>query len=116
MGKVLRTLGVAGLLSLQLLMTGCNASGGLSGLFGLFGLLGGGSSDDVVQTLASEGSDGGTGGENDLIGSNGHESSSDIVPTVAVLHNPEPGSLALFGGGMAGLAMWRRRRVRKPSK
>jgi hypothetical protein len=40
---------------------------------------------------------------------------SSTFESPASITNPEPASLALFGGGLAGLAALRRRRTRHPS-
>lgn len=51
-------------------------------------------------------------------GFSGTDSDGPVIdaPQVAVLHNPEPGSMILFGSGLAGLGLFRRRRFRKSSK
>ena len=69
--------------SALLLTSGCEGGGGSSGSLG------------AVGSLASGvGGVGGVGG-------------SDAAATVT---QPEPASVALFGGGLAGLALWRRRK------
>jgi len=42
----------------------------------------------------------------------GGSSASDI-DSAATVHHPEPASMALFGGGLMGMAAWRRRKMRK---
>ena len=97
----------AGLLSLQLLTAGCGGGGG-----GLSSLFGGGGGDsgagDVFSALISGGSDVAGGGTD----------SAASVTSVATVHNPEPASVALFGGGLVGLAYLRRRKAQraKPAK
>ena len=102
--------GVVGCIAIQLLATGCGGGGGgLSSLFGgeggLFGLFGGGdsatSASEALGAIASGGSDGSGDG---LI---------TVASDVATVHNPEPASVALFGGGLAGLSLLRRRNARK---
>ena len=87
----------------QLFTAGCRAGG----LFDVFGLTSGGSSDsaqsssDSSETIAE--SVGGS--ENDLA-----FGGAGAVSTAATLHNPEPAGLVLFGGGLAGIGLLRRRR------
>ena len=108
-------------LTLQMAMAGCVTGGG-GGVFGFIdgdGFLGGGS---------SAGSDGGSSGESGGVpeslsslplggGDSGSEGSSSTGPVIAsspvTVHNPEPASMALFGGGLAGLAALRRRKARR---
>ena len=84
----------------QLLTAGCLGGGGGGGLGSLFGF-GGGGSGDSFASLSSGGSQG-SGGE---FG----------APGVATVHNPEPASVALFGSGLAGLALLKRRKARRRS-
>ena len=113
--------------TIQLLISGCGGGGG-GGLFGsLFG--GGAESADIFASFASTGlglfggdlgdftnfSSDTVGGDGvlDLLGDGGND--PGIVPNVATVHHPEPGTMALFGGGLAGAAALSRRR-RKPSQ
>lgn len=77
--------------------SGCVLGGGGGGLFGLFGGDGGSGTSDVVSSFVSSGS----GSDSGL---------SAAAQTASTLHSPEPASMALFGGGLAGLALRRRRR------
>ena len=78
---------------------GCLFGGGGSG-GGLFGFFGGGSGSGETGSslVASFASSGG-----------GFDS---IAQDVATIQNPEPASMVLFGGGMAGVAFLRRRKAR----
>ena len=126
-----------------LLTAGCKVGGG-SGIFG--NLFGGGEDAAVVSSLTSGGSGGGSsdsesagaiaslpGGGNSSSGESGSLTTptsgpggeysggeggvgGSITPPVATLHHPEPASLALFGGGLAGLAWRRRRKARTPTR
>ena len=91
---------VVGGIAVQLVSAGCLGLGGGSG--GLFGSSdGSGSAGEgpfASQSLTSGGVEGGLGG---------------TTSEVATLANPEPASLALFGGGLAGLACLRRRKSRR---
>ena len=85
-----------------LLTAGCGGGGG----GGIFSLFGGGSDSgagDFVTTL-----DGGTSGSSG--------GTTSLASDIATVHHPEPASLALFGGGLAGLAGWRRRRAKRTQK
>lgn len=81
---------------IQLTAAGCGGGGG-----GLSSLFGGGSGSSDALSFASSGSDVGGGG------STGSETTS--ITSVATVHNPEPASAALFGGGLVALACLRRR-------
>ncbi len=99
-GQQRRTFGMAlAGVAVLLVTSGCNGSG-LANLFGFWGS----DSSEVVRTLAlsESGSGDGSGGDT-------------IATRVATVHNPEPASMVLFGGGAAGLAVLRRRRKSKRS-
>ena len=106
---------VAGL-SLALLTAGCKSGGGgLSSLFGIFGGSGGesgggesGGSGVLASLIDVGGSGGGTGGSGGSTGGSG--GGSEITSPAATVHNPEPGSIALFGTGLLGVAFLRRRK------
>ena len=107
--NVFRVLFVAVLI--QVLAAGCKG-GGLSSLLG--GEHGDGSSEVFAAfgPDVSDGSGGGSGsGSGGGSGGGGGSGNSGPVPGVATVHHPEPGSLALFGGGLASLALWRRRKA-----
>ena len=114
--------------TIQLLISGCGGGGG-GGLFGsLFG--GGSNAADLFASFASTGGDlfsgdfglfslgDGTGGD---VGGGVVDTVGDVgggvagLSGVATVHHPEPGTMALFGGGMAGTAFLGRRR-RKSSR
>jgi len=91
-----------------LVTTGCFGGGGSSGVSGFFGGDSGGS--DLAEVLSSIGGsgDGESGG-----GSGGFVGG---VSSVATVSGPEPASMTLFGGGLMGLGLWRRRARGRRSK
>ena len=105
-----RTWVLAAGLALPLLLAGCKSggSGGTSGLFNNFfggGSTGGSNPAESLGDLASGGfSSGG-------LASAGGLGAFD-APAAATLHNPEPANIALFSAGLAGLAVWRRRKTK----
>ena len=94
---------VMGLVSM-LLTAGCGGGGG-GGLFGLFGGSGDSGAGDVFSALVSGGSD--------VAGGSGGGLTETVTSDVATVHHPEPASLVLFGGGLAGLAHLGRRRAKR---
>jgi len=102
---------VIGLVSMQLLTAGCSGGGGGA----LFGLFGGGDSGvaEILGTFASAGSDVAGGGSVGDIGGGGLSEGLTVTSDIATVHHPEPASIALFGGGLAGLAHLRRRKAQR---
>ena len=104
-------------LIIQCGMVGCK-TGGSGGVFGVvdgFGFFGGGESGsdgagDAPTLLNALSSSDTTGSGSGAPEGSGTDS---IVTSAAAVHNPEPASLALFGGGLAGLAYGRRRKQRR---
>ena len=93
--------------SVGLLTSGCSAGGG-SGLLSFLGGLAG------HHTSGGAGSDGSSsgGGTQTLtgdLGSDGGSGPGVPVVDVPVVTNPEPGSMILFGGGLAAMVAARRR-------
>ena len=107
--------------------------GGGSATSSVFSFLTGGASESLAGSALS---DGGTGVVSDILGgltSDGAGGSTTLasldsgvsgteggltgisttVNMVATIHNPEPFSAALFGGGLAATMCWRRRKMRK---
>ena len=88
----------------QLLTAGClgGGSGGLGSFFGFGGGSGGSDSGSSFASSSGEQGGGGFGG-------------GFSAPSAATAHNPEPASIALFGTGLTGLAMFNRRKARRRS-
>ena len=97
-------------IAVQLTASGCRAGGGSGGLFGLFG--GDSGAGELLPSAGSGGPSAG-GGTGEIVTTGGPSGGSGLLPAAAVVHNPEPGSLALFGSGLVGAALWRRRKARK---
>ncbi len=118
--------------SSALLTTGCRGGGGgSSGVGGFFSALFGGGDSGVFSAFGGSG-DGGSSGSG-YIGGSGDGGSSgsgdsgsnlsnpgplaDLPPSLdedaSTLHHPEPASLALFGSGLAGMALMRRQKTHK---
>ena len=100
-GAVRRWVTGLGVTSMLLLTAGCSGGGGLSGLFD--SVFGGGSGDSGSAVLAAL--DTGTSGF-----SSGANIGGGSIPPIATVHSPEPVSSVLFGSGLAGIALLRRRR------
>ncbi len=123
--RVSRWLLVGVAMAAQLMATGCGGGGGGSGFaeffggvgsfFELFGGSSGGNSDGNTTLASTDGLL-----DDNFIdklvndGSSSEGGSSDQDTTIQVpadtINNPEPGSMVLFGGGLASLVIWRRRR------
>ena len=101
MGRTTRVWLVGCGIAAQLLTAGCFGGGDGGGLGSFFGF--GGSSGSGSDSFASfdQGGTGGGGGFG--------------APSVATANNPEPASVALFGSGLAGLALLKRRKARRRS-
>ncbi len=109
-------------LSIALTISGCSSGGGFAGIGGS------GSGGGFFSALSSffGGGQGGsdTGGSlpsslasSSILGGGSGGGTGEIVSVpdsdIATLHHPEPASLMLFGGGLAGLAWSRRRNVHR---
>lgn len=97
-----------------LFASGCvGGGGGVASFFsGLLGGSQGGSSTGGSFASAGSGSSEVINGTGYYVGGEG-DPAGDPPPRIATVHNPEPASLALFGGGLVGTALWRRRKTRK---
>ena len=102
-----------------LLSTGClGGGGGGNGLFSALSDFFNGSSSSSSSNFDILGSlpdGGGTDGSGPQIASLSIQGDGG-VPDVATLHNPEPASMMLFGSGLAGAALLRRRRARRAAR
>ena len=91
-------------IGLAVLLAGCKGSGSTFGW--------GGGSSSTSATVASlpdgGGDDGGGTGGGDTPGDDPGDIGDDIT-----YHNPEPATVALLGGGLAGFAFLRRKRRKK---
>ena len=96
--------------------TGClgGGGGGLSSLFEFFGEHASSSSSSSgggAFALASV--PGGGGSEEGYVGDEGESGGEGVGQNPGdVVHNPEPATLMLFGGGLAGLGLSRKRKAR----
>ena len=102
--------------SSAILTTGCGGGGGgsgSSGVSGFFSSLFGGGDSGGSSGLGGSGDSGIGGSGPGLLADLPLDSLSEDVSTVS---NPEPAGLALFGGGLAGMAWMRRRKTHKKSQ
>jgi len=104
-----------GIAAACLVAAGCEGGGGVSGV--IDSVFGGGSGDSGSTVLAaldsgagafSGGSSGGSTG-----GGTGGLTGGGSVPSIATVSNPEPGSMVLFGSGLALTFAIRRRKSRE---
>jgi len=105
--KRTRAIHYGGYLAILLSVSGCKSegTGGLLSLFDLGGSAGGSSqAASGVQHFGAQAPN--------VLALDGGSSASDI-DSAATVHHPEPASMALFGGGLMGMAAWRRRKMRK---
>src|SRR3989338_1614741 len=100
---------IIGFALMPLLTVGCGGGGG--GLSSLFGGGGDSGAGDVFSALVS-------GGSEIAGGASEGGATETLTSGAATVHSPEPASVALFGGGLAGLACLRRRKAQrsKPTK
>ena len=118
---------ITGIISLQLMTSGCLGLGG--GALGIFAFLGSGGgeshpgSNGFISLLRLGGGSGGLGGLGEAPFGSTEEASAESgsdssgqgthAPSAATIHNPEPSSLLLFGAGFAELSAARRCKKRR---
>jgi len=104
-------------LVLPLLLAGCKSGGGTAGLLDSFfggGSSGGSNPAESLGDLASGGLSSGVFSSGGLASAGGLGAFD--APAAATLHHPEPANIALFSAGLAGLAVWRRRKTNASRK
>jgi hypothetical protein len=133
MAKLRRAIPIVAIITMQLFTSGCGLLGGGGSVLGFFASngsdtgdlfasddSGGSSAGDIISAFSlgdsltsdfSEDSSGGDTDDGDIDGGD-TDSLAALPPPIARVHNPEPASVILFGSGLAGASLLRKRKAR----